>query len=235
MGKRIITWAGREKRRQTNKAVGGSFLKTITELVTNSDSAVKKHLGLSHAVGLVDAMLGLKRGDRLDTAALKKSLLKRREGKIIVEIYSKQLGPFPSRTCQVIDYGPGMTEAELELNFGDYAKAKAIGDRTRSLFGRGALDVFLYHSNQPLDYGLDPAAHVFSVKDNILSHCQISWGPASKGEEDSIIETVTLGPATVSMLKKHNLPSELTRSGTVVRFLLAEGTRIPQRAIFFRR
>ena len=141
MAKRIINWAGREKRRQTNKAVGGSFLKTVTELLTNADSAVKRHLGLSHSAGLIDLMLGLKRGERLDTAALKKSLPKRREGRIVIEVLSKQHGRLPSRTCQVIDYGPGMTEVELDKNFGDYAKAKAKGQRTRSLFGRGALDV----------------------------------------------------------------------------------------------
>jgi hypothetical protein len=168
MGKRVISWAGREKKRQTNKAVGGSFLKTITELLTNSDSAVKKQSGLKHATGLVDALMRLKQNDRFDSASLKKTLPKRREGKIIVEVYSKQLGRFPRGTCQVIDYGPGMTENELERNFGDYAKAKAKGEQTRSLFGRGALDVFLYHANQRRDDQCDPAANVFSVKAGVL-------------------------------------------------------------------
>lgn len=228
MAKRIIPWAGREKRRQTNRAIGGSFLKTITELVTNSDSAIKKHLGLSHGAGLVPEILALTPGDRFDTSALKKLLPRRPAGRIIVEIYSKQYRHFPSRTCQVIDYGPGMTEADLDRNFGDYAKAKAKGERTRSLFGRGALDVFLYHSNQRRDDGVDPAVDVYSVKDGVLSHCRISWGPDTRGEEDSIIETQTLGSATPVLLKKHDLPSDLTKSGTVVRFLLADGTRIPQ-------
>jgi hypothetical protein len=228
MAKRIIPWAGREKKRQTNKAVGGSFLKTTTELVTNSDSAVKRHLGVSHAVGLVDAMLDLKPHERVDTAALKKSLPRRREGKIVVEIYSRQHGrQFPSRTCQVIDYGPGMTQAELERNFGAYAEAKAKGERTRSLFGRGALDVFLYHSNQRREDDADPTAQVFSIKDGTLSRCRIYWGPSERGEEDCHIDTEALGPATPALLKKHGLPPELTQSGTVVRFLLAEGTRIP--------
>ena len=232
MGKRIITWAGREKRRQTNKAVGGSFLKTLTELITNSDSAIKRQLGLSHAVGLVDEMLKLKPGDRVDTAELKKSVPKRREGKILVQVYSKHRGLLPSRTCQIIDYGPGMTEAELDRNFGDYAKAKAKGQRTRSLFGRGALDVFLYHSNQYREDGVDPSAHIFSVKGGTLSHCRIYWGRDSKGEEDSIIQTDALGPVTPSLLKKQSLPSDLTPSGTVVRFLLADGTRIPHEGNF---
>jgi len=183
MAKRIIPWAGREKKRQTNKAVGGSYLKTITELVTNSDSAVKKHLGLPHAVGLVDAMLGLTTGDRVDTATLKRSLARRRAGSIVVETYSKKHGRlFPSRTCQVIDYGPGMTEKELEHNFGAYAEAKAKDERTRSLFGRGALDVFLYHSNQQRGDGAEPTAQVFSVKDGTLSTCRVYWGPTERGE-----------------------------------------------------
>ena len=233
MAKRIIPWAGREKKRQTNKAVGGSYLKTITELVTNSDSAVKKHLGLPHAVGLVDAMLGLTTGDRVDTATLKRSLARRRAGSIVVETYSKKHGRlFPSRTCQVIDYGPGMTEKELEHNFGAYAEAKAKDERTRSLFGRGALDVFLYHSNQQRGDGAEPTAQVFSVKDGTLSTCRVYWGPTERGGEDCHIDTETIGQVNASLLKKFGLPVDLTRSGTVVRFLLAEGTHIPQEGNF---
>ena len=232
MAKRVITWAGREKRRQTNKAVGGSFLKTLTELITNSDSALKRQLGISHSAGLVEKMLELNVGDRVDTASLKKGLARRGEGRITVEVYSKQHGSlFPSRTCQVIDYGPGMSEEELDRNFGEYAKAKAKGQRTRSLFGRGALDVFLYHSNQPSEDGLDPAAQVYSVKDEVLSLCRVYWGE-TKGEDEPIVETQTLGRVTADLLRKHSLPSDLTHSGTVVRFLLAAGTRIPQESNF---
>lgn len=232
MGKRVITWAGREKRRQTNKAVGGSFLKTLTELITNSDSAVKKQLGLPHAAGLVDQMLTLRADDRVDSASLKKSLPRRSEGRIVVEVYSKQHGQmFPSRTCQVIDYGPGMSEEELDRNFGEYAKAKAKGERTRSLFGRGALDVFLYHSNQRREDGADPAAQVYSVKENKLSLCRVYWGQAA-GEDDSIVETQTLGRVTSDLLRKYGLPPDLIHSGTAVRFLLADGTRIPHEGNF---
>jgi hypothetical protein len=233
MGKRVITWAGREKRRQTNKAVGGSFLKTLTELITNSDSAVKKQLNLPHAAGLVDQMLTLRVGDRVDSASLKKALPRRSEGRMVVEVYSKQHGQmFPSRTCQVIDYGPGMSEEELDRNFGEYAKAKAKGQRTRSLFGRGALDVFLYHSNQRRGDGVDPAAQVYSVKGGGLSLCRVYWGQAQGGEDDSIVETQTLGRVTPDLLRKYSLPPDLTHSGTVVRFLLADGTRIPQEGNF---
>ena len=55
-------------------------------------------------------------------------------------------GPFES-----IDFGLGMSLAELELKFGDYASAKAKGEKTRSLFGRGALDVLLYHQESVRD------------------------------------------------------------------------------------
>lgn len=228
MGKRTIKWAAREKRRQTNKAIGGSFLKTLTELLTNSDSAIKRYLGLSHSAGLVDAMLQLQPGERLDTARLKKNLPRRKSGRITVELYSKQDKRFPSRTCRVIDYGPGMSEEEFIRNFGDYAKAKAKGQRTRSLFGRGALDVFLYHSNQQRDDGIETAAQIFSVKNGELSHCKIYWGRSRDEEDDSIIETKSLGMASATLLTQYNLPPDLVQSGTLIQFVLAEGTRIPQ-------
>ena len=57
MGKKfrkVIEWAAREKRRSVNQAVGRNFLKTTTEPLTNSDSALKNMAGVSHAAGLVD-------------------------------------------------------------------------------------------------------------------------------------------------------------------------------------
>ena len=82
-------------------------------------------------------------------------------------------------------------------NFGDYASAKAKEQSTRSLFGRGALDVLLYHSSQIRDDGVETFAHVYSVKHGILSHCRIGWElDHSAGQEDTIIETDEVGPAS---------------------------------------
>ena len=85
--------------------------------------------------------------------------------------------------------------------------------------------MFLYHSSQRRDDTVDPAAHVFSVKNGTLSQCCVSWESDGKGDEEPIIDTNTLGPVTAGLLKKHGLPPDLVRSGTVVRFIL--GTRIP--------
>ena len=87
MPKRKISWAAREKRRQINKAISGSLQRTLTELITNSDSAIKTHLKLPHASGLIGGLLALNQGDRLDSAAVKASLPKRQEGKVVVNLF----------------------------------------------------------------------------------------------------------------------------------------------------
>lgn len=44
-----------------NAAVGKNFFKTVTEPLTNSDSILKKQVGVPHAAGLIDELLKLKR------------------------------------------------------------------------------------------------------------------------------------------------------------------------------
>ena len=206
--KKIIQWAPREKRRQVNEAVGRSFLKTITEPMTNSDSILKKQAGVPHATGLIDELLKLNAGDKVNTADVKGRLKKGEVRKIKVALYTA--GP-KNRLCQVTDAGTGMSYAELEEKFGTYASAKAKGEKTRSLFGRGAVDVMLYHEDFV----------IYSVKDGALSRCKIYWA------DDTIVEVDKLGHATKAMLRKHHLPLDILHHGTVVQFVLKEGTRIP--------
>lgn len=116
-----------------------------------------------------------------------------------------------NRLCQVTDAGTGMSYAELEEKFGTYASAKAKGERTRSLFGRGALDVLLYHDQSV----------IYSVKDGILSRCGIYW------TDDTIVDVDELGQVTKALLQKHQLPLDILGHGTTVQFVLKEGTRIP--------
>jgi len=212
MSKRVIPWAPREKRRVVTDAVGRSFLKCITELVTNSDSALKEQSGVPHAAGLVDEMLKLKVGQRLATDELKKAIPKAVRRKILVQIFASRAAGHDSRLCRVIDSGPGMTYDELEEKFGLYAEAKAKGKRTRSLFGRGALDVLLYHED----------AIIYSSKNNELSACRLYW------EKDTVCDTEKLGAVTPELLEKYNLPPAIRKSGTVVEFRLKEGTSIPR-------
>ena len=205
-----IQWAAREKRRAVYSAVGRNFLKTLTEPLTNSDSILKKQARAPHAAGLVDLMLKLKMNEHLNTTELKKSIKKTSVRKIKVEITTVNR----QRQCRIIDTGTGMTAAELEDKFGMYAAAKAKGERTRSLFGRGALDVLLYHEGSV----------IWSVKDGILSSCRIYWG---KDTGDPMNDTKELGHATKKLLEAQGLPTEILQHGTIVQFSLKEGTHVP--------
>jgi hypothetical protein len=208
MGKKVIKVAPREKRRMVNAAVGKNFLKTVTEPITNSDSILKKRDGVAHAAGLVNELMKLKRDQRVDTSELKKQIARTKKRQIILEVRTAGSN---ARLCRVIDAGLGMTADELETKFGSYAEAKAKGERTRSLFGRGALDVLLYHDNSV----------IYSVANGILARGKIYW------TDDAIVDTEVLGPARKSLLDKYNLPYTIAESGTVVEFRLKEGTPIP--------
>lgn len=208
MSKRIIKWAAREKRRSVTKGVGKSFLKSVTEPITNSDSILKKKAGVEHSAGLVDHVLKVSNGQQLDTEILKRRISKAAKRRIVLEVITA--GRL-NRRCRIIDCGLGMTKAEIEEKFGDYAEAKAKGEKTRSLFGRGALDVLLYHTH----------AFIYSVKDNELVQCTFFW------EDEPIQDAETLGRATAALLKKHDLPSEIAGGGTVVEFYVHPDTPIP--------
>lgn len=212
---KTIDWAAREKRRAVNLAVGKSFLKTITEPITNSDSAIKEKAGVPHGSGLIDLMLMLKKDERIDTYAMKRQIPKAHRGRVTVEITTHGSD---NRQCRVIDAGPGMSAEELTTNFSDYAKAKALGKKTRSLFGRGALDVLLFHED----------SIIYSVKAGQLSSCRIFWG-----DDNTKIRVEEIGSATPELLKKRKLPLSMTTSGTVVQFKLKLGTSIPQEGQIF--
>ena len=212
MAKRKIDWAAREKKRSVYSAVGRNFLKTLTEPLTNADSILKRQAGVPHAAGLVDEMLTLKVNDRVNTAELKARIPKRNKRIIRLELTTSGKN---ARVCRVIDAGLGMSAGELERKFGTYASAKAKGEKTRSLFGRGALDVLLYHEDSA----------IYSVQDAVLSLCQIYWEKGGAG--DPVCEVEELGSVTKKLLEKYGLPQEISSGGTVVQFRLKEGTPIP--------
>jgi len=208
MKPQVIMVAPREKRRLVYAAVGKSFLKTVTEPITNSDSILKTQAGVPHGAGLIDELLKLKRDPRVDTSELKNRLPKHQRRRIVVELTTAGKN---NRLCRVIDTGSGMSAADLRVKFGSYAEAKAKGERTRSLFGRGALDVLLYHDDSV----------IYSVQGGALSRCKIYW------DKEPMIHVEELGPATKSALEKYKLPPSITRSGTVVQFRVKERTAIP--------
>jgi hypothetical protein len=207
-----IQLAAREMRRLVGDAVGKSFFKTLTEPLTNADSILKKQFGVSHAAGLIDKLLTLNVGDRVNTAELKAEIKKGDPRRIKVEIVTAGRR---NRFCRVTDAGTGMTCLEMQKKFSTYAAAKAKGERTRSLFGRGALDVLLYHQD----------AKIYSVRDNILSICRFFW--EKSGNRDPMCECKEVGRATKFLLASHQLPVEIVHHGTVVQFVLKDGTHIP--------
>lgn len=207
---KAINWAAREKRRSVTSAVGGNFLKTVTEPITNSDSNLKTQSKVAHAAGLIDEMLKLNAGDILNSAELKKHIAKTKLRRIRLEISTTGSN---ARICRVIDSGTGMTQQELDDKFTSYAEAKALGERTRSLFGRGALDVLLYHDE----------SKIYSVKGSILACAHFYWDK----KRGPMFDANNLGPATKKLLASHGLPTDILDHGTVVQFRLKEGTHIP--------
>src|SRR5262245_32114555 len=106
-----IHWAPREKRRAVNAAVGNSFLKTVTEPFTNSDSNLKTQSGVRHAAGLIGNILNLKSGEQLNSAELKKRIPEADPRRIRLEVCTVGAN---ARVCRVIDQGTGMSSQELE-------------------------------------------------------------------------------------------------------------------------
>jgi hypothetical protein len=207
-----IQLAPREMRRLVGDAVGRNFFKTLTEPLTNADSIAKKEAGVPHAAGLIGELLKLNVGDSVNTTELKGHLKKDEPRKIKVEIVTAGK---KNRFCRVTDVGTGMSSAEMEKKFSTYAEAKAKGENTRSLFGRGALDVLLYHQH----------AMIYSVRDGILSSCRFYWDKGGSGAP--MCECKQLGKATKALLASHQLPVGILHHGTVVQFVLREGTHIP--------
>ena len=64
----------------------------MTEPITNSDTALKKLAGIPHAAGLVDKMLELNTGERVDTSTLKDEINKTTKRRIKVQIFPKKMG-----------------------------------------------------------------------------------------------------------------------------------------------
>lgn len=141
--------AVREERRQANEALGRSFCKTLTELITNSDSSAKRRHQLSHSSGLLDLMFRVPVGNQLDTAALKPLVGKHPSRRIAVEVVTaKHPGRVP-REIAVIDQAEGMSKQALRTALADIGGdriALAGGVVSRSLFGRGLSDVLRAHT-----------------------------------------------------------------------------------------
>jgi hypothetical protein len=141
--------AVREERRQANEALGRSFCKTLTELITNSDSSAKRKNSLPHTSGLVDLIFRVPKGNQLDTAALKRELQgKYPKRQITVEIVTARGHDREPREIVVVDQAQGISATDLGIALEDIGgdRANLAGAMSgRNLFGRGLSDVMRAH------------------------------------------------------------------------------------------
>ncbi len=140
----------REEKRGVNEALGKSFCKTLTELITNSDSSAKRKHSLSQSSGLIDLMFQVQKGMQLDTSSMRAKLAGKYPLRtIFIEVVTAKNSGRPANEVVVIDEAQGMSAAALETALMDIA-----GDRAdlhgnvvgRNLFGRGLSDVIRAHT-----------------------------------------------------------------------------------------
>lgn len=209
--------AVREERRQANEALGRSFCKTISELVTNSDSSAKRKLDLPHSSGLVDLMLSVPKGTQLDTSMLRSKLAgKHPKRTIVIEVVTTKTSGRPKEVV-VIDQAQGMSADNLKTALMDIA-----GDRTdlssgiagRNLFGRGLSDVMRAHS--------EPIVQTCDGKQLTIVHGEWPKGGRWTIKMDSWDE-----PQKKHFEKTFLQPAS---TGTAVRFIIGESSkcRIPK-------
>lgn len=211
-----IKLAGREWSRQFYTAVVKSLSKTVTEPITNSDTAYKRKLNLPDASGLVEAALTLEKGKKFDLSPFKERLRNPALSRSIeIHLYTaKGYGRKP-RTCEIVDFAEGLSLQELERAFRLYAADKSgvsKGRPGRSLFGRGVSDVLLGHRD----------GEFFGYRDDTVSRLSFTFNSKADGQP-RVIGT-ELGKLTAPMQKEHHLRPE--EKGCCVRFVLNDDCRI---------
>ncbi len=161
----------REDRRQANEALGRSFCKTLTELITNSDSSAKRKHRLPNSSGLLDLMLRVPVGGQLDTAALKAQLQGKHEKRTItIDVVTARRHGRQPREIVVVDQAEGISKDALQTALEDIGGDRiklAKGVASRSLFGRGLSDVLRAHQS----------AEIHTCDGHQLSVAKGEWRP----------------------------------------------------------
>lgn len=144
----------REDRRQANEALGRSFCKTLTELITNSDSSAKRKHKLQQSSGLLDLIFRVPVGSQLDTAGLKSQLQGIHPSRTLtIEVVTARRHGRQQREIVVIDHAEGMSKDALQTALEDIGGDRiglARGVASRSLFGRGLSDVMRAHQGSEI-------------------------------------------------------------------------------------
>ncbi|MBU0677080.1 MAG: hypothetical protein KJ626_03110 [Verrucomicrobia bacterium] len=205
--------ATREEKRQVNEALGRSFCKTLTELITNSDTSAKNKHNLPQSSGLIDLMLQIPKGSQMDTSAMRAKLAgKYPQRAIRIEVVTAKSSGRPPNEVVVVDEAQGMSTSALKTALMDIG-----GDRTdlhgsvvgRNLFGRGLSDVIRAHT--------DAAIHTFDG--NKLTIARGEW---PKGGHWRIEMDYEDNPQKKHFEKTYLQPLQV---GTAVRFVIGDRKR----------
>ena len=188
--------------------IGKSPIKTLTELITNSDDSYKRLLLCDDCKCRLPEKEFCNRvcpqcGGKLITVA----------GEILV-VYDIR-----ERKFQVVDHAEGLTDAEMEEKFNEYGAD--IAGRTKATPERGLFKQGLAQVLFTQKYG-----NVKSVKESISYICKYikdSRGGTKKRKRGFVIDS---GPKVNRELRKAwNIPQ---RNGTVVEFVLRDDIQKPR-------
>jgi len=154
-------------------AVARSIAKAITEPVTNSWDSYKRQLLLPRSSGLVQAILDLNDGDKIDHSKLIARRSSTKSVSIRVLVATSKTPELEKRECRIIDQASGMSYDEVKSKLREYGEDKSgqsEGEPVRGMFGQGLSDVLFGHDNGFLLTFHDDqvtearATHVNSVK-----------------------------------------------------------------------
>jgi hypothetical protein len=205
--------AVREEKRQVNEALGRSFCKTLTELITNSDSSAKRKHRLPQNSGLIDLMFQTPKGSQLDTSGMRAKLAgKYPQRAIKIQVVTAKSSGRPPNEVVVVDEAQGMSATALKTALMD-----RCGDRTdlhgsvvgRNLFGRGLSDVIMAHT--------DAVIHTFDGNELAIAHGEWPEGGHWKIEMD-----YEDNPQKKHFEKTYLQPLQV---GTAVRFVIGDRKR----------
>ncbi|OGU43027.1 MAG: hypothetical protein A2315_04195 [Ignavibacteria bacterium RIFOXYB2_FULL_35_12] len=209
--------APREIARLLYSGVVKSFAKTATEPITNSDTSYKRKLSLPHSSGFVELALQFDKGNKFDTAEIKKRLRKKDLTRFIeIHLYTAKGYKKEPRTCEIIDFAEGVPIEKLRALFKLLAEDKAevsSWQPGRSLFGRGVSDVLLGHK----------LGKFYSMYNGVLSLAEFSFD--LKRDNKPKIKISPFPKPSAQQIREAHLSKD--KNGSCVGFVLNEDCRLP--------
>jgi len=220
-----IGLAERDWRRSFAKGVRKSLAKTVTEPATNAYDSYKRidDLGIPENTGLVEAVLSLKTGDKLDQAQLTTHLRSAPERIIRIRLSTIGSGDLPKRECQIIDNAEGFDYESMQTKLryrGADVGGQAHGAAVRGLFGHGLGDVLFGHDE----------GEIHSIVNNMYYRAKAIW----KGDEQRQpkLQPSPERPVVLADRRRLRMPEG---NGTMIRFRLHDECTISREETLYRK